>query len=119
MGFNLQLYLELLSIILASFVGFFAYNIYLFNQSKKQWLFIAVASVLLIFKSLISYLILIGFSSQLVNTLNFYKSVLEFIIVLFLFIGMLSLLRQFESFKVLEEQVAKSAVLSKVKKSKP
>jgi hypothetical protein len=102
----LSSFLGIFQIIIQAVAAYYSYKIFSFNRLNKGWLFLTFGLILMTFRritaSLIELKLLSSFSGWLVDL---DRIILPTIISLSILIGLLFMLKNFESFDIIEKKV--------------
>jgi hypothetical protein len=106
MSLDISLVLSLAQIVIQFIAAYFSYKIYLFNRGNYGWISVTIALVLMSFRRIT--VLVLGFNympafSGLISSLD--KLVLPSLISILLFIGLWSMLKDFERFEILKSKV--------------
>jgi len=105
LGTTVNVILAVLQIIIQIIAAFLAYKIYTYNRVSKSWLYLVVAFILMSFRRMTALLIGINLLPALDGSLSWIdRTLLPFLISVFLVIGVWALLKQFETFDIVDKK---------------
>lgn len=98
--------MAIIQIIIQFIAAFFSYKIYTYNRVAKPWLAVTVAFILMGFRRITALLTGFGYLPNLEGLLLWLDRILlPFLISVFLVWGIWTMLKQFESFDVIERKM--------------
>jgi|GEM_PF-2936922 hypothetical protein len=103
---DIEVILDSASVIFQLGATYFGYQIYQYNRLSKWWLALVLAFGIQTIRRLITTISDLGTTDALVNNSVLFDRSLQLVISLLMFIGMWAMLKNFETFDVVEKKAA-------------